>query len=52
MKKAAQVDASMNLALNPVTLPDGRRVPWAVAFPRNFEIEFQGIEPAGLKEAA
>lgn len=30
----SKTDASMNAALNGVRLPDGRLVPWAVAFPR------------------
>lgn len=32
--KGKELDGSMNVALNPVRLPDGRVVPWAVAFPR------------------
>jgi len=32
-KGEPQVDASMNVKLNPVQLPDGTIVPWAVAFP-------------------
>jgi hypothetical protein len=30
----ALTDGSMNVQLNPVRLPDGSIVPWAVAFPR------------------
>jgi len=35
MKTKTHTDAASNVALNPVTLPDGSVVAWCVAFPSN-----------------
>jgi hypothetical protein len=45
MKRIAPTDASRDAELNPVHLPDGREVSWAVAFPRDFAIQFAGTQP-------
>jgi len=39
------MDGSTNVELNGVTLPDGRKVSWADAFPIDFAELFKGIEP-------